>query len=185
MHSARACLLATIVLASSAQPLRAPLERTPDTACTIRIAAAGTETMAIYFVGNQTLAMDGKQEPGYEKLVQVLQPGEAMEHTTMFHHSFVARSGSHQFRAKISAWANSAEQDSKTWPYKLMFRNIMSESPHKPIELKHSTNGYLWIEPEQEVWHKTDVRHEFVLRDKNKRPKLSVMLGHLAPPDEL
>ena len=67
------------------------------------------------------------------------------------------------------------------YPLKIAFKNVMRDVPLQPVELKHSSSGYLWIGAGESVVHVTDINHPFELRDAKHKSQVTVRLqlpGH-------
>eukprot|EP00931_Biecheleriopsis_adriatica_P120970 TRINITY_DN96058_c0_g1_i1.p1 TRINITY_DN96058_c0_g1~~TRINITY_DN96058_c0_g1_i1.p1 ORF type:complete len:161 (+),score=36.81 TRINITY_DN96058_c0_g1_i1:76-558(+) len=128
---------------------------------------AGDEKLAVFFAGGN----DG------ESLVGVVEPHKSLYQTTEPDHTFILRTVDMKFRAKVSVNKNFGEA-AGAQPWILTFRNQMLEEPHAPIELKHSTSGFQWIDPTEVVSHTTDLRHVFEMRDKNKKMMAAVNLDN-------
>lgn len=60
--------------------------------------------------------------------------------------------------------------------YKLSFYNLAygDRGGEKPVELKHSNSGYIWIEGGHHVTHWTSENHPFTFYDVNKKIVYSV-----------
>lgn len=69
-----------------------------------------------------------------------------------------------KFRTKVAVF----ESDDHERPMLLTFINLAEDIPVAQFELKHSTSGYQWLTPSDEVTHATDFGHVFELRDTNK-----------------
>jgi hypothetical protein len=68
--------------------------------------------------------------------------------------------------------------EDKDRPYIVTFYNLAlgDRGGSKAVELKHSTSGYIWIEPGERVAHLTDFQHPFTIRNFNKSDIVTVTL---------
>merc|ERR1712086_760784 len=171
------CLLACIVCASMMQAhAGGPL--------TISF-SSGDSTIGVYYIGNETALSAGDisaQKVDMEILAGVLGPNKQMMHTSYFDHAFVVRSSNMHFRAKVAVYKNTDE--AQKYPYTIQFKNLMLEDPPQHMELKHSTSGYIWVPPGQRISHRTDVNHDFTLRDMDRKPVLTVRLNRSPERDD-
>jgi len=71
-------------------------------------------------------------------------------------------------------------------PYTIKIVNLSMDDrmgPY-PLELKHGSAGYVWIDPTEYIEHYTGVNHEFEIRDREHNPVFNIKIqGHSS--DEL
>merc|ERR1719356_2159114 len=121
------------------------------------------ETMGVYYMGNETLLRDGTEVPDYEVLKLILPPMSHKAQNCKFDHSFVIRSADFSFRMKVFVQANKEDVDR---PYRITFKNLAFEGD--PVELKHSSSGFIWINQGEQVTHITDHMHPFTFRRRGE-----------------
>jgi len=143
-------------------------------------------SLGVYFVGNATLHNEGLERPDYEILKLVIPQNSEMASTSRFDHAFVVRGSDFKFRVKVIVTENTdkkTEGDKIVHPYEFTIKNIAFRGD--PVELKHSSSGFIWIEGGKQVTHMTDPFHEFTLRDGEKDELLSIVLKPSVNHDEL
>lgn len=82
------------------------------------------------------------------------------------------------FRTRINVYFVDERDTSLDTPYSMSFHNLASgdRGGSVPVELKHSTSGYIWIEGGQHVSHFTAERHPFTIYDNHKNEIFTVSI---------
>merc|ERR1712007_15659 len=118
------------------------------------------------------MGSEGQPMFDHEAYLGEMPKGGRMGLVSHDNHTFIVRSTDMKFRAKVVAQLNRDTETNLHYKYILTFKNIMNEG--KAMELKHSSSGYLWLEPGQQTKHRTDAYHDFELRDNDRQPMFSV-----------
>merc|ERR1711865_894956 len=153
---------------------------------------AGEQDIGIFYVGNHSLALAGQvneQAVDYESFVGMLPAGKGQNHEFMLDHAFEIRSADFKFRAKVVVFkTHDNEMELTSFPYSIVFKNLMLERTEdglnsKPMELKHSSSGYQWIESGHHFVQATGPHHPFELRNRDKQLMVTIQLDEYAEQD--
>lgn len=120
------------------------------------------------------VAQSPNDEPvAYERFLKAIPAGESATERVYYDTRVTVRSADFKFRAAI-ALGNNDGADAKVRPGRFTFYNLGMEDDHGPVELKHSTSGYVWLESGAKSVQDTDVNHEFTLSNKDQAPMVTV-----------
>ena len=129
----------------------------------------GNDDLALYFLGRLNDGDMSSLRDGYETFVGLMAPGASLGRFITFNDTFSLRSGDLKWRLRLTVYAHNLED----YPYKLSFHNIMVGEGADPVELKHHEEGFIWIEPNDEVTHSAKPGHPFVVLDVKKTPRFT------------
>ena len=92
----------------------------------------------------------------------------------VFNTILVLRSADFKTRVAVHFTTDSGD----SLPYRLSFYNLANgdREGDEPVELKHSTTGYIWIDGGHVVSHYTDELHEFTINTSEKEELFTVKL---------
>eukprot|EP00927_Polykrikos_kofoidii_P048970 TRINITY_DN43125_c0_g1_i1.p1 TRINITY_DN43125_c0_g1~~TRINITY_DN43125_c0_g1_i1.p1 ORF type:complete len:171 (+),score=26.81 TRINITY_DN43125_c0_g1_i1:83-595(+) len=137
---------------------------------------AADDQLQVYYTGRQDVAEAGKvheQRPDHEAFLGTVLPHNALAAAFNDFDSFVVRVDNSKTRVKVIAHVNKDADTFHDYPRAIQIRNIMLEGT--PVELKHSPEDFIWIEPGHIVSHLTH-GGVFELRDSDRTPFVSVRL---------
>jgi len=154
-----------------------------DILVTFGVPSNSKHSVGLYWTGNPDSPRISTIKPWFgnsdavEMLVQLIEPGLTQSEQAFAGSSFVVRSADLTTRVRVTISHNkSADRDR---PYTIAIVNLSVEDRLGPfpIELQHSTAGFVWIDPSDVVEHVTGPNHIFTVRDKKKQPVFSVTIN--------
>lgn len=109
---------------------------------------------------------------------QIVEPNNTVYEGAIFNTSLTIKSSDFKTRVRVDFTDESAEKPEQ--PFGLSFHNLVLNDRHsnEPVELKHSTSGYVWIDPGHVVAHYTAENHPFTIYDSDKKEIFTVVVAH-------
>lgn len=139
--------------------------------------------IGIYWAGANDAPRISKLKPWFgssdsaELLVTVLSPGRTQSEQVFSGSSFVIRSADLTSRVRVTFSKNSAKDRERPYSISLVNMAVEDRNGPFPLEIQHSTGGYVWVDPAEVVEHITGPNHIFTVRDKAKKPVFSVSIN--------
>ena len=112
--------------------------------------------------------------------VQVIAAGTNAREAVRFDTGLNLRSS--DFKTRVRVEISRASQDEANGNgYSISIFNLAAgdRGGDQPLELQHSTSGYIWIDGGMAVSHFTDVMHPFVIRNVDKTVIMTITLNPL------
>lgn len=110
--------------------------------------------------------------------VQVIAPGTNAREAIRFDTGLVLRSSDFKTRVRVEI-SKAPEEEANGNSYSISIFNLAAgdRGGDQPIELQHSTSGFIWIDGGMAVSHFTDVMHPFVIRNVDKTVVMTITLN--------
>jgi len=150
---------------------------------TFGVPSSAKNQVGLYWTGSANTPRISTIKPWFgnsdsvEMLVTVMGVGSTQSEQIFSGAAFVLRSADLTSRMRVTISRNKANDKDRPYTISLVNLSVEDRSGPYPLELQHSTAGYVWIDPTDVVEHITGPNHIFTVRDKHKQPVFSVTIN--------